>query len=58
MVIGSPSDAARSASAAPEGMPWTRALPPACAITAVRSSTSRSTAYGAVSPLLPRPRRS
>ncbi|MBB4703714.1 hypothetical protein BJ982_005258 [Sphaerisporangium siamense] len=31
---------------------------PAAAMTAARSSTSRATAYGAVSPLPPRPLRS
>src|SRR6266700_962827 len=43
---------------APEEIPYTYAEPPASSISAWRSSTSRSTANGAVSPLSPRPRRS
>jgi hypothetical protein len=43
---------------APDEWPNTAADPPACAISAAISSISRSTAYGAASPLSPRPRRS
>jgi hypothetical protein len=43
---------------APEEWPNKAADPPAAVISAARSSISRSTAYGAVSPLSPRPRRS
>src|SRR5947207_2196610 len=50
--------AASRARAAPEEIAYTNADPPASRITASRSSISRSTAYGAVSPLSPRPRRS
>ncbi len=55
---GSPLAAARSASAPPEETPYSAASPPTASISAARSSTSRSTAYGGVSPLAPRPRRS
>lgn len=57
-VIGTPRAAASRASTAPEDRPSTDADPPASAITAARSSISRSTEYRAVSPLAPRPRRS
>jgi hypothetical protein len=53
-----PRAAASRASAAPEDMPNMAAVPPAAAMSAARSSTSRLTAYGAVSLLSPRPRRS
>ncbi len=53
-----PSAAARSTSAPPEETPNSAASPPTASSSAARSSTSRSTAYGAVSPLSPRPRRS
>lgn len=55
---GSPLAAARSASAPPEETPYSPASPPVASISAARSSTSRSTEYGGVSPLAPRPRRS
>ncbi|HEU5386964.1 MAG TPA: hypothetical protein VFV73_13765 [Streptosporangiaceae bacterium] len=42
--------AARRASPAPDDPPGTAAWPPASAMTAARSSISRSTAYGLVSP--------
>ena len=57
-VIGRPRAAARMASTAPEEYPKTEALPPAATMSASRSSISRSTAYGKVSLLVPRPRRS
>ena len=57
-VTGRPLAAATSARAAPEDDPKRNADPPAAAITAPMSSTSRWTAYGGVSPLGPRPRRS
>ena len=57
-VIGAPAAAASSASAPPEDPPNTIASPPAASISAVRSSISRWTEYGATSPLSPRPRRS
>lgn len=41
----------------PQELPNSEADPPAASMTASRSSYSRSTAYGAVSPLSPRPRR-
>ena len=50
--------AASSASTAPDEWPSAYAVPPASSTSAWRSSTSRSTAYGGVSPLSPRPRRS
>src|SRR5207249_1307054 len=53
-----PLAAASRASAAPDEMAYTNADPPASRIKASRSSISRSTAYGAVSPLSPRARRS
>jgi hypothetical protein len=56
--MASPLAAACRASSAPEENPYTSADPPAWSITAARSSASRSTAYGPVSPLRPRPRRS
>lgn len=56
--LGTPLAAASTARAAPEEMPYTYAEPPAASISASRSSTSRAAAYGAVSPLSPRPRRS
>ena len=43
---------------APDDDPQRLADPPAASITASMSSTSRSIAYGRVSPLSPRPRRS
>ncbi len=46
---GSPLAAASRASAPPDEMPYRRASPPTASISAARSSTSRSTAYGAVS---------
>ena len=57
-VIGSREIAASIASAAPEDDPNRNADPPAASATASMSSTSRWTAYGGVSPLSPRPRRS
>ena len=57
-VTGWPLAAASRARAAPEDEPKRNADPPAAAITAPMSSTSRWTAYGGVSPLGPRPRRS
>lgn len=42
----------------PEERAYTGAVPPASAMSAARFSISRSTAYGAVSPLSPQPRRS
>lgn len=56
--MGRPAAAARSASTAPDDTPYTHAVPPATSISAARSSISRSTAYGGVSVLAPRPRRS
>ena len=50
--------AASSASTAPDEWPNANADPPASSTSAWMSSTSRSTAYGDVSPLSPRPRRS
>ena len=50
--------AASNASAAPDDVPYRNAVPPAASITAAMSSISRSIAYGSVSPLSPRPRRS
>ena len=44
---GSPLAAASRASAPPDDMPYSAASPPAASISAARSSTSRSTAYGA-----------
>jgi hypothetical protein len=58
LVMGRPAAAARLASAPPDDCPWTPAEPPFALITAAMSSISRSTAYGVVSPLSPRPRRS
>jgi hypothetical protein len=52
-----PAAAASSASAPPEETPYRCADPPASATSAPRSSTSRSSAYGWVSPLWPQPRR-
>jgi hypothetical protein len=57
-VIGEPAAAALIESAPPDEKPSTAAEPPAAPSTAFRSSISRSTAYGAVSPLSPLPRRS
>src|SRR5215210_7933126 len=57
-VMASPLAAASRARAAPEDVPYTDADPPASLMRASISSISRSTAYGAVSPLSPRPRRS
>ena len=56
--MGTPAAAAARARLPPEEYPNTAALPPATSITAARSSISRSIAYGAVSPLRPRARRS
>ena len=56
--IARPAAAARSESTAPDEWPDTNADPPSAAIKAAMSSISRSTAYGCVSPLSPRPRRS
>jgi hypothetical protein len=58
--MGSPAATARSSSAPPEETPcaYTGASGLTAAMTAARSSISRSTANGAVSPLSPRPRRS
>jgi hypothetical protein len=53
-----PDAAAFRASVAPDEYPNTAADPPASPITASRSAISRSTEYGRVSPLSPRPRRS
>ena len=50
--------AASSANAPPDDRPSKDAVPPAWAISAARSSTSRAGEYGGVSPLSPRPRRS
>src|SRR5829696_4651517 len=58
LAMGGPWAAACRARPAPEEWPYTDALPPAWAMRAPMSSISRSTAYGAVSPLSPRPRRS
>jgi hypothetical protein len=55
---GSPRAAASRAMLPVPEMPIRAAAPPASAITAARSSYSRSTEYGGVSPLSPRPRRS
>src|SRR5918992_5774303 len=56
--IERPAAAASSARPPPDEAPNTWADPPASAMSASRSSTSRSTAYGGVSPLSPRPHRS
>src|SRR6185295_8430540 len=56
--ICAPLAAVSSARPAPEDVPNTNALPPAAAINACTSSTSRVVVYGGVSPLEPRPRRS
>src|SRR6266511_870547 len=56
--IGRPRTAPSSARTAPEECPNTDAAPLASPTRAPRSSTSRSTAYVAASPLSPRPRRS
>src|SRR5262249_41595552 len=53
-----PFAAARSARIAPDDIENTNADRPARLIMVSRSSISRSTAYGLVSPLSPRPRRS
>ena len=53
LVMGSPRAAASRASTAPEECPKTKGAPPTCLISASRSSISRSTAYGRVSPLAP-----
>ena len=58
LLTGAPLAVAISASAAPDDEPQSWADPPAASITASMSSTSRSIAYGSVSPLSPRPRRS
>src|SRR6266511_3043051 len=58
LVIGRPRTAPSRARTAPEECPNTEAAPSASATKAPRSSTSRSTAYVAASPLSPRPRRS
>ena len=50
--------AASRARAAPDDVPCTYTVSPARATSASRSSTSRSGAYGLVSLLAPRPRRS
>ena len=55
---GAPLAVAIIASTAPDDEPHRWADPPAAPITASMSSTSRSIAYGSVSPLSPRPRRS
>jgi hypothetical protein len=54
--IGTPIDAASRARIAPDENPNTVAGPSHNEASAARSSTSRSIAYGAVSPLSPRPR--
>ncbi len=56
LVTASPLATASRARTAPEDPPNRKAAPPASAISAAMSSTSRSTAYGGVSPLSPRPR--
>jgi hypothetical protein len=58
LVTGAPCSAAIIASTAPDDDPHRFASPPAASITARMSSTSRSMAYGGVSPLSPRPLRS
>nr|WP_223263512.1 hypothetical protein [Rhodococcus sp. MTM3W5.2] len=57
-MTGNPAAAASRARIAPDERPNRPADPPTSSIRAARSSISRSTAYGAVSPLSPRPRRS